>query len=327
MADLRSVVQEKLPLTMGETFALAKEYGVRVVDVVLTESELRTGLDRKTVKVDSYDFTTGTRGFNGASYIDEVKINKNGELVLTFKESFTLALEDPKAINGEIILLDKSTTPATKVPVSVTTGLNNTVNEIYGDRKAAEAEDVNGKWGKNTVMVMDDEGGYVKFSNELLNGVVKMNADEKTYLNLVYGSHAASAATPNTEDTIDAIEALLGEAYVEEAITEYYTFETRAFKNEVAFSYAAYQDDPHYFYLYKDGKLTAIDVKYNEDEEVEAWQWNAIAEGTIIVTDVEIVLADVEDKNPDTGANDLVGAAAVLAVVSLLAAGAVSLKK
>ena len=49
MADLKSVVAEKLPLTMGETIALAKEYGVRVVDVVLTESELRTGLDREGV--------------------------------------------------------------------------------------------------------------------------------------------------------------------------------------------------------------------------------------------------------------------------------------
>lgn len=46
MADLRSVIQEKLPLTMGETFALSREYGVRVVDVVLTESELRTRLAR-----------------------------------------------------------------------------------------------------------------------------------------------------------------------------------------------------------------------------------------------------------------------------------------
>ena len=49
MADLKSIVAEKLPLTMGETIALAKEYGVRVVDVVLTESELRTGLDREGV--------------------------------------------------------------------------------------------------------------------------------------------------------------------------------------------------------------------------------------------------------------------------------------
>ena len=43
--------------------------------------------------------------------------------------------------------------------------------------------------------------------------------------------------------------------------------------------------------------------------------------------DVEIVAAAEETKNPDTGANDVVGVAAALAVVSLVAAGAVSLKK
>ena len=46
MADLKTAIQEKLPLTMGETFSLAKEFDVRVVDVVLAEAELRTGLDR-----------------------------------------------------------------------------------------------------------------------------------------------------------------------------------------------------------------------------------------------------------------------------------------
>ena len=43
--------------------------------------------------------------------------------------------------------------------------------------------------------------------------------------------------------------------------------------------------------------------------------------------DVEIVAGAEETKNPDTGANDVVGVAAALAVVSLVAAGAVSLKK
>ena len=31
MADLKSVVAEKLPLTMGETIALAKEYGLTLI--------------------------------------------------------------------------------------------------------------------------------------------------------------------------------------------------------------------------------------------------------------------------------------------------------
>jgi len=43
---------------------------------------------------------------------------------------------------------------------------------------------------------------------------------------------------------------------------------------------------------------------------------------------VEIVLADEEaTKNPDTGANDVVGIAAALAVTSLVAAAAISIKK
>lgn len=36
-----------MPLTMGETIALAKEYQARVVDVVLTENEISTGLTRE----------------------------------------------------------------------------------------------------------------------------------------------------------------------------------------------------------------------------------------------------------------------------------------
>lgn len=47
MSDMRSAVKAKMPLTMGEAIALAKEQGVRVVDVVLTENELSTGLNRE----------------------------------------------------------------------------------------------------------------------------------------------------------------------------------------------------------------------------------------------------------------------------------------
>ncbi len=46
MSSLKDKIREELPLTMGEIFALAKEYNTRVVDVVLIESEIRTGLSR-----------------------------------------------------------------------------------------------------------------------------------------------------------------------------------------------------------------------------------------------------------------------------------------
>lgn len=44
MPDLKSAVKEKSPLTVGEMIALAKEYGTRVVDVMLIENEIETGL-------------------------------------------------------------------------------------------------------------------------------------------------------------------------------------------------------------------------------------------------------------------------------------------
>jgi len=275
--------------------------------------------DRAAYKVYSYDFTSGTRDFRGAGYIEDVKITKDNELIIFLKESYTLATD--KAVKGEIIVQNKET--KVKTPVSVEFNLQNNVTEVYGSTKAKDATDLNNfggdkVFGDNCVIIMDEDGGYVYFTEEMLKGVVKMNKEEKTFLNVIYGGQ---------EETVEAIEELLGEEYLEEAIIEYYTFETRAFKNEVAFSYEAYEDDPHFFYLYNDGKLTKIDAVYDADEDVEAWVWTAIAEGTIIVTDVEIVLADEETKNPDTGANDVVGIAAALAVTSLVAAAAVSLKK
>ena len=54
MADLRTRIQENLPLTMGEVFALSKEFDVRVMDVVLIEAELRTGLAREELLTKSW---------------------------------------------------------------------------------------------------------------------------------------------------------------------------------------------------------------------------------------------------------------------------------
>lgn len=49
MSDIRAAIQEKIPLTVSEMIAVAKEYDARVVDVVLLETELRTGLSREEI--------------------------------------------------------------------------------------------------------------------------------------------------------------------------------------------------------------------------------------------------------------------------------------
>ena len=49
MSDIRAAIQEKMPLTVSEMIAVAEEYDARVVDVVLLETELRTGLSREEI--------------------------------------------------------------------------------------------------------------------------------------------------------------------------------------------------------------------------------------------------------------------------------------
>ena len=49
MSDIRAAIQEKMPLTVSEMISVAKEYDARVVDVVLLETELRTGLSREEI--------------------------------------------------------------------------------------------------------------------------------------------------------------------------------------------------------------------------------------------------------------------------------------
>jgi len=274
------------------------------------------GYDNDVYKVKSFDFTTGA--FDGASYVKSVKINKWDKLVLELKESYTLT--DAKAITGEVVLAEKAA-PANTTTVPVAFYVNNDSTVVYGEKKAADATDTITSADKVWICE-EDSAGYVKVEiGTELKGTVKMAAKEKAYLNLL-----STAKGQAGEATKDAIDEYVGDDY--EAIVEYYVFETRAFKEAVDFQYDAYQEDPHFFYAWDGEKLTQIEAKYDDDEDVDDYVFSAVCEGAIIVTDTEIVLAaEEETKNPDTGANDVVGVAAALAVVSLVAAGAVSLKK
>ena len=73
-------------------------------------------------------------------------------------------------------------------------------------------------------------------------------------------------------------------------------------------------------------------IKNAYDKEKEAFILKDVKVlGKYIVSDVDLEVkaaeGDKNEDNPETGANDVVAIAAGLAVVSLVAAGAVSLKK
>ena len=267
----------------------------------------------------SYDFTSSADGYKGASLIDSVVINKDNNVEVTLKENLTKT--DAVAIKGEITLTNKKVSTQTYT-IIVDESVANVVAYIEGTKKADAAANIWDDMDKNTVLFAEDAAGYVKFDNGVsLAGTVKVAKDEKAQ---VYVLDAAETETAD-EDLYDAIDAYLGEDY--DAIVEWYNFCGTGFDNEVAFTYEAYAEDPHYFYQWDGEKFVDLEAKFNDDEDVEAYEFTADAKGVIIVTDVEIVAAEEETKNPDTGANDVVGVAAALAVVSLVAAGAVSLKK
>ena len=96
-----------------------------------------------------------------------------------------------------------------------------------------------------------------------------------------------------------------------------------------------------YEYNKKTGDVTKVDAEYESD----GWAFETKVLGTYIVAEEEYEEGtiskdgetssdeeteeptDGDKTNPGTGANDMVGAAAAMAVVSLVAAGAISLKK
>ena len=269
----------------------------------------------------SYDFTSAKDDYAGASMIESIAWEKDNDLVLTLKENLTSTTE--KEINGLVTLTSK-TADDTTCTIKVTIDVANIVDYIEGSKKAVDADDVSAFMLPNHVMYAEDGAGYVEFkdNSETLVGLVKVAKDEKAQVYI----EDKDQTTVSDEDLVDAVEEYLGEDY--DAIVEWYNFCGTGFKADVDFTYDAWAEDPHYFYAWDGEKFVDLEAKYNDDEDVEKYEFTAPAKGLIIVTDVEIVAAaEEETKNPDTGANDVVGVAAALAVVSLVAAGAVSLKK
>lgn len=101
--------------------------------------------------------------------------------------------------------------------------------------------------------------------------------------------------------------------------------------------------DNKYIYEVVDGELVAVDTEYvkdhkfNNGEKVNGYLFTVNELGQYAISDVELDLEDAEEPakgnnstdktNPAMGANDFVGAAVALAVVSVAAAGALALKK
>ncbi len=252
----------------------------------------------------------------GSALVSGIAYDKDDECwYLTLKENYTITTA--KTLKGEITFEGKGVNKdADDVVITIDTTVSNHLVEIVGYEDLEDAEDDPYEAEDNVVYKCEeDEGGYVVFNDGRLLGVtLKMESEEKVY-------------AANNETMIDA----LAEKYPDADIECYSFGSIRTLKNKATLTLQADYSSQYYVYTYENGKLVAQDYDWDSIEGVYTWETKEL--GSYVISDVELVAAaeadgeEADAKNPDTGANDVVGVAAALAVVSLVAAGAVSLKK
>ena len=250
----------------------------------------------------------------GGALVAGIAYNKDKEVwELTLNENYTIAAA--KRLEGELTFSPKGVAKKAladvedpDVVVTIKEVVSNHLVEKLGEEDVDDVlyEDA----CDNTIYIcVEDEAGYVGFnSGKLLSVLLDMESEEKVF-------------AYNDEELIAALAEKFPEADI-----ECYNFGTvRTLKNEAELTLQADYADQYYVYTYNKGVLEAQDYTWNSVDGV--YEWTSKTLGSFVISDVELVAAEEETKNPDTGANDVVGVAAALAVVSLVAGAAVSLKK
>ena len=282
--------------------------------------------------VTSKNFSISTKwGKNDDKMVESVKFDSDHDacIVVTLKENYTI--EDLKTLEGTVTLKTKrvladaagngAIAKGTEYELELNDFVANDVVLVDGRDKKDDAEEIDVL--NNTIYKMDNSG-WVKFctSSDLGSVLVRLPEGKKVFAYY-------------NEDAIDEIE---DKYYDLDADINYINFVAKpnlGQKAEVAIQ--GDYSDKYYLYEYVGGKLN--EIKADWDEEDGLFEFTTTKLGSYVISDKALVAeadeaededkADetTESKNPDTGANDVVGVAVALAAVSLVAAGAVSLKK
>jgi len=248
---------------------------------------------------------------------------KDGNWTIVLNENYTIATA--KRLKGTITFTSKKNKDI-EFDVDVDEVVSNHLVTVDGYTKQSDAEDDAIDADDNTLYQCDEDNpGYISFNDgRLLSCTLKMVKNEKAFMY-------------NDEDMVDELEDKYDDS---DASIDCYTFGgSPVFTNDAQFKLQADYADQYHVYTWQSGKLTKQDYKWNSIDGV--YEWSTKAPKTYVISDKELTAASetkdtsaadatktgTKTKNPDTGANDVVGVAAALAVVSLVAAGAVSLKK
>ncbi len=317
-------------LTPGETYLLSdlEANGLIEPDDDETNTNAAVPVEGATFEEDgeAKDFKVSASWTTGGALVKSVGWDKDEKAwVLVLNENYTIST--PKYLRGTISFVGKGDNntddDAWDFDLSLDTVVCNHLEMVEGCEDLEDALDDPIEAYNNTLyQCEEDESGYIAFNDSaLLSCVLNMKEDEKAFMY-------------NDEAMIDKLEEKFSNL---DADIECYNFGgSPTFKNAAMFTLQADYANQYHLYEYNGGKLTAVDYDWNSTEGV--YEWKTKSPVSYVISDVELVAAAAGSanggegsssttENPDTGANDVVGLASALAVVSLVAAGAVSLKK
>jgi|GEM_PF-1548169 len=250
------------------------------------------------------------------AFNEALNIENAGAFVVKLNENYTISA--PKKLEGTITFTSKIDKKAS-ITFPFVAIVSNHLITVDGYKKAADAKDNVVEAQNNTLYQCDEDNpGYVAFNDgRLLSCVLKMVKNEKAFMY-------------NDEAMLDAVEEKYGDT---DARIDCYSFGgSPKFTNDAAFTLQADYADQYKVYTWDGTALHPQKYAWNSVDGV--YEWTTKAPTNYVIADKELLAgAETADtakdaaKNPDTGANDLVGVAAALAVVSLVAGAAVSLKK
>ena len=269
----------------------------------------------KSINNDNYSVSS-IKWTQGKDLVSSVTIDSDDEvLVVALKKDYKSTKD--KTLEGTVKLREKGKNRYHTLSINAEIGY--TVVDLAVDANGEiELTDID---EDSIYRIQDDDRGYgtLSFSAGDADITVRVYDGEVYYLHS-NGDAIKSVLTANTDTDADI---------------DFLTFEgSPTFNATATIDFYGVDEDWHIYEVNDNGRLTNSAAKWNED--IDAWQLRTRTLGSYVFSDKALKSpagnstntgSNKNDNNPDTGANDVTGMAAALALASLVSAAAVSLKK
>ncbi len=361
MKPIKRVLSLVLAAAMMSTMAFATTYewgdpsvGTSDVNGVYTTISVKPGdtvkvpasyfynskgenLDIKEYDLDDATFTISTKKFSkGADLVDKIYLDDDF-VKIKLKQNYTQELKESK-VNvtiSELTLKSKKTVKDSNDNTvlrkndsyTFTAGKGVTSMKI----SVGYPKEIRGVDTQLSVDLTGSDGIFVEWDkeNSTTYGTAEITFGDVAYAEgRVYDGDEVYYGYDEDADTN------ILKAYPDAELT-FVNIHTNGFPSTMNFE--LYGDEDSYVYEVKDGKLIKSSLKWDKDSY--AFTGKIRSATSYVISDTKLDVSASSDaegntdagnngsNNPDTGANDVVGVATALAVVSLISAGAVAMKK